>query len=196
MVAQATRIKAWEMADREVRAREKMASGPDGGFVWSANTDCDVRDKASEVTLRPAAQGDRDLARVLYLDSMKRRLTVRGRWDEAAAVARFRRNFRPHQSQVVCLDDRGIGWMQVSETTEGLHLHQIHIIEEFRNQGIGTSLIRALLQQAEAGRRSVVLNVMRGNPATSLYLRLGFRTIRVDEEKLQMRWNPDRVMAG
>ena len=184
------------MADREVRAREKTASQPDGGAVWSANTDCHERDTASGVILRPAAQSDRDFARLLYLDSMKQRVPVLGRWDEAAAIARFRRNFRLDQSQVVCLDGHGIGWMQVSETTEGLHLHQIHIVEEFRNQGIGTFLIRALLQRAEAGRKSVVLNVMRGNPAISLYLRLGFRTIRTDEEKLHMSWDPWRAIAG
>ena len=35
-----------------------------------------------------------------------------------------------------------------------------------------------------------MLNVMRGNPAINLYLRLGFRVTGSDHEKTHMRWDP------
>jgi ribosomal protein S18 acetylase RimI-like enzyme len=71
--------------------------------------------------------------------------------------------------------------------TDGIHLRQIHIVDGFRNCGIGTNLIQSLLDRAQAMGRPVALNVMRGNPAISLYRRLGFRIVGEDEEKFQMR---------
>jgi hypothetical protein len=40
--------------------------------------------------------------------------------------------------------------------------------------------------------RPVALNVIRGNPALSLYRRLGFRVVGGDAEKLHMRWEAER----
>jgi hypothetical protein len=36
--------------------------------------------------------------------------------------------------------------------------------------------------------RPVSLNVIRGNPAISLYRRLDFRIVGEDKEKIRMRW--------
>ena len=68
------------------------------------------------------------------------------------------------------------------------HLHQLHIVADCHNNGIGSLLIRDLLERAETSGRAVVLNVIRGNRATSLYRRLGFRVVGEDREKLRMRW--------
>ncbi len=61
-----------------------------------------------------------------------------------------------------------------------------------RGQGIGTQLIKELLQRADALGKSVTLDVMHGNPARLLYLRLGFRQISQDAAKRQMIWRPPR----
>ena len=145
------------------------------------------------IRLRPARLGDRDFAASLYLDSMQRLLGALGTWDEDRVVRRFRKSFRVEQSQIVRLGDIDIGWIQVSETTDHIHLHQIHLVEQFRNRGIGGQLIAALLLRAQAAVCPVLLNVVRGNPAMSLYARLGFRPVRTDEEKVLMRWEPDRL---
>jgi ribosomal protein S18 acetylase RimI-like enzyme len=151
---------------------------------------------APEISLRPAKPGDYDFAAALYFESTKRLLTKLGRWQERRVVARFRRAFKPEQTQVICSGGSDIGWMQVSQSTDGFHLHQLHIVDRFRNRGIGTSLIRALLDRAQAMGRPVALNVIRGNPAISLYRRLGFRVVGEDEEKFQMRWQAARPKRG
>ena len=143
---------------------------------------------APEISLRPAQPGDYDFAAALYFESTKRLLTALGRWQERRVVARFRRAFKPEQTQVICSGGTDIGWMQVSQTTDGFHLHQLHIVDRFRNRGIGTRLINALLDRARALGQPVALNVIRGNPAFSLYRRLGFRVVGEDEEKIRMRW--------
>src|SRR5258708_12138905 len=131
--------------------------------------------QAPDIALRPAQPGDYDFAAALYLDSTKILLTALGRWQERRVVARFRRAFKPEQTQVICSGGTDIGWMQVSQSTDGFHLHQLHIVDHFRNRGIGTSLIRALLDRAHAMGQPVSLNAIRANPAISLYRRPRFR---------------------
>jgi ribosomal protein S18 acetylase RimI-like enzyme len=145
--------------------------------------------EAAEISLRPARSDDYDFAVDLYLDSTKRLLTDLGRWNRGRVVARFRRGFKAEQAQVICLKGADIGWLQISEPDDRLHLHQLHIAARFRNRGIGTRLIRALLDRARRAGRPVGLNVIRGNRALSLYRQLGFRVVGGDAERLYMRWN-------
>jgi ribosomal protein S18 acetylase RimI-like enzyme len=147
---------------------------------------------ASEISLRPARPEDYRFAAELYLDSTRRLLTALGMWHEARVVARFRQAYKMQQAQVIRLGDTEIGWMQVSESADRLHLHQLHIVAHFRNRRIGTRLIQALLDRARDTGRPVVLNVMRGNRALSLYRQLGFRVVGGDAEKLHMRWDAER----
>ncbi len=42
------------------------------------------------------------------------------------------------------------------------------------SQGIGTSLIKSLIQEAQINNKKLWLKVIKGNPAERLYKRLGF----------------------
>jgi GNAT superfamily N-acetyltransferase len=145
---------------------------------------------APEISFRPARPDDYEFAAELYLDSMRRLLTALGTWDEGRVVARFREVFAPERAQVIRSEGVDIGWMQVSEAADGFQLDQIHLVDRFRGRGIGTRLIEALLARARGMGRAVALNVVRGNPAISLYHRLGFRVVGEDKEKFRMRWEP------
>ena len=147
---------------------------------------------APEISFRPARPLDYEFAVGLYLDSMRRLLTALGTWDEDRVVARVRQVFAPEKAQVIRSDGVDIGWMQVSKAADGFHLDQIHLVDRFRGRGIGTRLIEGLLARARVMGTAVALNVIRGNPAISLYHRLGFRVVGEDKEKLRMRWEPER----
>ena len=178
------------MAEREADALGRDAGGwaGDAAHAWAPDPPARA---APSIRLRPARPEDRDFAAALYLDSMQKLLGKLGRWDEDRVRGRFRKSFRVDRSQIIRCGDADIGWLQVSETADDFHLHQIHIVERFRNCGIGGKLIAGLLRRAQAAGRPVALNVIRGNPAMSLYARLGFRPVRADAEKVLMRWEPD-----
>jgi GNAT superfamily N-acetyltransferase len=146
-----------------------------------------------KISLRPARQEDHDFAGELYLDSARPLLTALGMWHKVRIITRFRKAFKFEQAHVIRLDGTDIGWMQVSESADRLHLHQLHIISRFRNRGIGTCLIQSLLERARRMGLAVALNVIRGNRALSLYRRLGFRVVGGDAEKLNMRWEAKRL---
>lgn len=145
-------------------------------------------DEAPEISLRDARPEDYDFAVGLYLESTMPLLLALGHWDETRVRARFAADFKPHFAQVIRADGADIGWIQVTENADGLHLDQLHLAAAHRDHGIGTRLIEALLDRARAAGRAVGLNVIRGNPARHLYERLGFRMVGKDGDKIRMRW--------
>ena len=60
-------------------------------------------------------------------------------------------------------------------------------------QGIGGSLVQALIKEAGRAGRVVTLGVVKINPARRLYARLGFRTTHEDQYKFYKRREPDRI---
>ena len=152
--------------------------------------------REAEFRLRPARPPDYFFAVTLYLDGAKRHLSKIGRWDRRRLTTRFRRGYKQAQVQVICVEDRRIGWMQVAELVGRLHLHQLHLSADFRRRGIGTQLIKDLLRRADLIGKPVTLEVMHGNPARRLYLRLGFESTGKDPDKEQMIWRAPRAERG
>jgi ribosomal protein S18 acetylase RimI-like enzyme len=50
----------------------------------------------------------------------------------------------------------------------------IALAPSFRGRGIGTSLLRGLMDEADSSARKLSIHVEMNNPARSLYSRLGF----------------------
>ena len=148
--------------------------------------------KPPKISLRPAQAADHDFAADLYLESRKKLLTALGTWDEGRVKSRFDAVFKPDQAQVIHSDGADIGWMQISEGGDGFHLHQLYLVGRYRNRGIGRALVVALQKRARRMRKSIALNVIRGNPALSLYRRLGFHIVGEDDERLHLRWLPEK----
>ncbi len=72
----------------------------------------------------------------------------------------------------------------VDEETPSL---AIALFEEYRNQGIGTVLMKAMLPRLkEAGYRQVSLSVQKANYAIRTYEKAGFRTVRENPEECVM----------
>jgi ribosomal protein S18 acetylase RimI-like enzyme len=143
-----------------------------------------------DVRLRLPKPRDYSFALALYLDGAETHLTKIGRWDRRRLTAQFRRGYRSSQARILCAEGKDIGWMQVAELAGRLHLRQLHLLAPFRGNGIGTKLIREVLTRGAALRKPVTLDVLHGNPARSLYLRLGFKQTGQDADKIQMIWRP------
>jgi len=72
----------------------------------------------------------------------------------------------------------------VDEETPSL---AISLFEDCRNRGIGTMLMKAMLQKLkEAGYRQVSLSVQKANYAMHMYEKAGFRTMRETPEECVM----------
>jgi ribosomal protein S18 acetylase RimI-like enzyme len=68
----------------------------------------------------------------------------------------------------------------------------IEVLPEYQNQGIGTAVIKSVLEQAHHTGRPVGLQVLKVNPARSLYERLGFLTTGQTATHYLMRATPEQ----
>ena len=85
-------------------------------------------------------------------------------------------------------EGQSVGYEVIREGDE-IHLIDIAVRSRFQNQGIGTSRMRRLLDDAASKRKSVILSVEIFNPARRLYDRLGFQEYEDFGIYKRMRWS-------
>ena len=86
----------------------------------------------------------------------------------------------------IIIDDKIIGSVCIKELENAKLLDEIYLEKEFRNKGIGTDIIRKIIENNE----SVYLWVYKENiKAVLLYKRLGFKIIDETEFRYYMEYN-------
>ena len=154
------------------------------------------RNGEAQFGLRPALQSDYGFALALYLEGANKHLSKIGRWDERRFVGLFDEGFRPEEIEIIGAGEKDIGFIQAIDFPDRLYLRQLHLIDGFRGRGIGTRLIESLFARARAAGKPVTLEVLHGNPAKGLYLRLGFKVTGEDPDKEHMVWGgPEKSEA-
>jgi ribosomal protein S18 acetylase RimI-like enzyme len=78
-------------------------------------------------------------------------------------------------------DNKGYGY--VNDETPEL---TIAVMPGYQGQGIGTALLEHLFKEAKENYQSISLSVWRENPVYRLYQRLGFETIKQNENDVVM----------
>jgi ribosomal protein S18 acetylase RimI-like enzyme len=137
------------------------------------------------IELIPAEPGDREFLYRVYASTRTEELAVVP-WDEAQKEAFLRAQFeaqdrwyREHYTQatyeVIAVDGEPAGRLYLHRGESEIRIVDIALLPERRGNGVGTSLLRDLLAEADAAGKRVTIHVERLNPALRLYERLGFR---------------------
>ncbi|HET6444610.1 MAG TPA: GNAT family N-acetyltransferase [candidate division Zixibacteria bacterium] len=137
-------------------------------------------------SLRQATNADYDFLYHLKTTCLKEYVAATWGWDEEYQQGRFAEFFDPAATQVVVVDGRDVGQLSVEDKGEELFLAGIYLLPDWQNRGLGTEIIQSLLSAAEASGQWVSLQVLRVNPARSLYERLGFRVLAETDTHLIM----------
>jgi len=93
-------------------------------------------------------------------------------------------------NRIILFEGRPVGRLQVDRGDAAILLRDIEILTEFRNAGIGSRLIKDLMQEATAAGKPIGLHVLASSPAARLYERLGFVRSGGDAAYLEMKWVP------
>jgi ribosomal protein S18 acetylase RimI-like enzyme len=144
----------------------------------------------SHMDLRTARAEDYDFLYRLRRAAMKDYVARTWGWDENWQEEHFRRQFDPSVNQIITSQGRDVGVLSVSESDAEVFLRYIEVLPEFQRRGIGTIIIRAILEGAERKGKSVVLRVLKVNPARSLYECLGFSVVGETPTHYLMKWAP------
>jgi ribosomal protein S18 acetylase RimI-like enzyme len=154
-------------------------------------------------SLRPVGPDDDAFLCEVYSSTRREELDSWG-WDSAQRDAFLKLQFAGHQAHftnqfpgadhsIVMIDGRAIGRMVIVRMDQEIRLADIALLPEYRNAGIGTSLISGLLSEGAAAGKPVRLHVTKTNRAQQLYSRLGFVQIGDTGTHFLMEWAADRI---
>ena len=157
------------------------------------------------ITMRPATADDDEFLFELYASTRSDELAAVG-WNDQQRDTFLRMQYNlqrgSHQEtegSIILSQGREIGRIVVKKTEEAMFLMDIAILPQFRNRGIGTSVIESFLHEATVAGKPVQIHVLASNFAKRLYERLGFVVVDGDfdnivgvEAYVRMIWTPIR----
>lgn len=155
---------------------------------------------APAVTLRAATAEDESFLLQLYartrmdefkfLDADERQLEALIKMQYEMRRIQYEAGYPEAEASIILEEDRAVGRLLIDESDREFTLVDIALLPEQRNSGIGTRLIRQLLDRASTSAKPVRLQVLKSNPALRLYQRLGFVPVADQSMYVEMKFDP------
>jgi ribosomal protein S18 acetylase RimI-like enzyme len=163
------------------------------------------RQQPVKITLREATAADQDFVMSVY-DSTRDDLDVVG-WDAiqratfirmqfVAQNAQYRETYPRSDNQIILVEGNPAGRMLVDRSHQEIVLVDISILPPHRHGGIGSQLVRDLIDEARGLGKTIRLHVLARSAAVRLYERLGFSKTDDDGTYLEMRWQAPREVPA
>jgi ribosomal protein S18 acetylase RimI-like enzyme len=115
----------------------------------------------------------------------------------AAQTVSYRQHFPAARFDIIELAGEPIGRLVVDRPGTMVHIVDQAIVPRLRNRGIGTAIMRALMDEARQAGLPVRLKVASSNdPSIRLYLRLGFVPIEEIPAYIELEWKGKRDPGG
>ncbi len=139
--------------------------------------------------LRPAEDTDFEFLYRLKVECLREYIEETWGWDEAFQRHYFAREFDPARLQIVTVNAQDVGEVSLEDKGHELFLAGIYILPAWQNRGLGTGIIRNILDLSRTAGKSVRIQVLKVNPARQLYERLGFEIYGESRTHYLMRAN-------
>jgi len=109
-----------------------------------------------------------------------------------AQHSHYREQYPNASYSLICREDLRVGRFYVLREKDGIRILDIALLPEHRNGGIGTSLLRDLMNEAGPSGKSLRIYVETNNPSLRLFERLGFQRIAEEGFNFLLEWRADR----
>ncbi|MGA7220085.1 MAG: GNAT family N-acetyltransferase [Candidatus Sulfotelmatobacter sp.] len=157
----------------------------------------------SAIELTPVQPADEPFLYRTYASTRVEELALTG-WNDEQREGFLRMQYEAQRSSyrtqspgaeyfVILCDGSPAGRLTVDREPGKIHIVDIAFVPEFRGQGIGTALMRAIQREASQAGKSVDLYVERFNPALRWYERMGFEVVSGGPIYLEMAWRPSEA---
>jgi GNAT superfamily N-acetyltransferase len=124
--------------------------------------------------LRSAVAADVEVIAELRAAVMRADLERLGRYDEHRVRQRLRDSFSPQHTSIIVIGRELAGCVTV-RPAEGRHwLEHFYLAPHHQGRGLGSAVLRTVLERTDAQGMTVGLNVLQGSAALRLYERHGF----------------------
>lgn len=156
----------------------------------------------SAIRLQTAQPEDEDFLAQVYASSREEEL-AQVAWNDHQKAAflksqheaqhhHYRAYYPNADFDLILLDGERIGRIYVDRRIEEIRLMDIALLPEFRNRGIGTKLIRDLMDEATRSQKFIGLHVEQFNRAYQLYTRFGFQDVEMRGIYMFMTWTASK----
>jgi len=143
------------------------------------------------LSLRPAVPDDLESVFVVTKAAMGPYVKATwGTWDDAVQRDRVAETFSVCTHQLIYIGNDLAGVLAVKLHPDHLQLLKVFLLPAFQSQGLGTMLVKQVIERADKESLPVRLRVLRVNPAKSLYERLGFAIPHEEPERFFMERKP------
>lgn len=126
------------------------------------------------LVLRSAVADDVELVAELRATVMRADLERLGRYDEHRVRQRLRDSFSTEHTSIITIDGELAGCVTVRPADGGRLLEHFYLAPHHQGRGLGSAVLRAMLELTDADGMAVRLNVLQGSGARRLYERHGF----------------------
>ena len=132
----------------------------------------------SGIALRPATPADTEFCYQLHQAAMGEYVTAIWGWDEQDQRAFLDRAFNPRRWQIITVGPADIGMLDVEYRPGEIFLGRIEIDPAHQGRGFGSTIVGALIEEAEQRGQHLTLEVLAVNRrARALYERLGLTEV-------------------
>ncbi|MEU5668007.1 GNAT family N-acetyltransferase [Streptomyces longwoodensis] len=131
--------------------------------------------------LRSAVAADVEVIAELRATVMRADLERLGRYDDHRVRQRLRDSFSPQYTSVIMLDRGLAGCVTVRPAGGRQWLEHFYLAPHCQGRGLGSAVLRTVLERTDAQGTTVGLNVLQGSGARRLYERHGFIVEDQDE---------------
>lgn len=139
------------------------------------------------VHLRPACDADREFLYSLHCQTMRPVIEVTWGWDEAWQRQDFERRLAAYEVSIIQVEEQACGGLLIEWLPDSVYIHELQVMPEYQRRGIGTSVLRVVIDLAARRGVPVALAVVSANPgARRLYERLGFTVAGIEPPFVRM----------
>ncbi|MBP7460917.1 MAG: GNAT family N-acetyltransferase [Candidatus Delongbacteria bacterium] len=136
------------------------------------------------IEFRPITDNDQELLYHIYAMTRMEEVKLTG-WDDhriewflrmqfKAQHLHYMKNYSHASFDIIRYHEVSIGRLYVHRCQVEIRIIDIALLPEYRNQGIGSRIMKALIEESERKGIPLTLHVESNNPAQHFYSRLGF----------------------
>lgn len=154
------------------------------------------QEKLAAFTLRSATEADLPFLFKVSTEAMEpvhEALHPGEEFNEEQEFEKYKNKFEPNKIQVIQYEGKDVGRLRVVRSSESIYIGGIQILPEFQGKGIGTALFTELIEESEQTGVPITLEVHDVNQsAINFYKKLGFKESGKEENKMVMKFTPEK----
>ena len=146
----------------------------------------------SLITLIPAVESHREFSYQLKKTTMSDYVDQVWDWDDNIGRELHAQDWVSKRPDIILYDDEPIGTIYVGEYQDYIEIEQFYILPEYQNNGIGSNILKGILDEADHSGRMIKLMYLHINPVATLYCRMGFKVVGNNDPFVLVERKPGR----